>query len=338
MNRVINDNQHYVSQVLQRRFAVGGFLERFDLKWNNWKRVSTAQIFARLGYSQLLAYGLHDNTLDESFQKYESALNNTLTVLDNAANEKTTELPDRVCTNLFWYCAYISRMSPFAKAASPFEFAEQLQLDLKNRNTKVLQDLGIKQEDIATIRLLYAQGKKFIPAGRNCGQLLFRIQFRYKCGELYQMLRHFCSWTLYISPITIPLGDVPFFSYNVNGIPLYIFAISPSQVLIGKGPSGPAQANEKTALKTDTLTMEEAEYIRDAICLSAVTTVATGDRSLDVLAARKRAKERGSRFPVIKALDSVMSAGLTECNDLLRIVPVSENEYTKWKQSFFEKP
>src|SRR5262249_55421635 len=108
MNKVINDNQHYVSQVLQRRFAVGGFLERFDLEWNKWKRVSTARIFSRLGYSQLLAYGLQDNTLDESFQKYENALNDTLAALDDAVNKETTELSDEVCTNLFWYCAYIS--------------------------------------------------------------------------------------------------------------------------------------------------------------------------------------------------------------------------------------
>jgi len=131
---------------------------------------------------------------------------------------------------------------------------------------------------------------------------------------------------------------MPCFSYNANGVPLYIFAISPSQVLIGKGPSGPAEANKKTILKTDAFTPDEAEYIRDAICLSAITAVASRDRSIDVLSARKRAEEKGSRFPVIKDLDSVMTAGLTECNDLLRIVPVSEDEYTKWKQSFFEKP
>ncbi|MDB6112243.1 MAG: hypothetical protein JWR69_3993 [Pedosphaera sp.] len=335
MNNHANTNQHYVSQVLQRRFAVGGFLERFDLRWNKWKRVSTAQIFSRLGYSQLLAYGKHDNTLDESFKQYENSLNDTLTALDEAGNHQTTELSDEVSNNLCWYCAYVWRMSPFVKAVCPFEFAMQLELDLKHGNQKVLEDLGIKQEDIVTIRLLYAQGKKFIPSGANSEQLLFRIQFTYKCGALYRVLRHFCSWTLYSSPITMPIGDMPCFQFNSDGVGLYVFAISPSQVLVGKPRIGAADA--KLTLKTNLFTMQEAEYIRDAICASALTAVASKDRSIDVLAARERAKDK-IRFPVIKNLNAVMSAGLTEFNDVFRIVPVSEDEYGKWKQSFCEKP
>jgi hypothetical protein len=331
----MNENQHYVSQVLQRRFAVGGFLERFDLKWKKWKRVSTAQIFSRLGYSQLLVYGQHDNTLDESLQKYENALNDTLAALDEAAKHAPTELPEEVCQNLFWYYIHIWRLSPFMKAAAPFEFALQLELDLNNRRTKLLEDIGLQQEDIVSIRLLHAQGKKFIPAGQNYEHLLFRMQFRFKCGELYTILRYFCNWTLYSSPITIPLADMPCFGFAANGVTLYIFAISPSQVLIGKARTG--ERTEKVTLKTDTFTTEEAEYIRDAICLSAITAVASKDRSIDVLAARNRAEPKVG-FPQIRHLDSVMSGGLKEFNDLLRILPVSEDEYTKWKQSFFEKP
>jgi len=339
--REINEssqNQHYVSQVLQRRFADDGFLERFDLKWNKWKRVATAQIFTRLAYSQLFAYGHHDNSLDESFQKCENALNETLNALDDATKQDTTELTEPACTNLFLYCAYLWRMSPFVKAIAPFEYALQLDLDLKNGKTDLLEEVGVKQEDIVTIRLLYAQGKKFIPAGENLLQVLFRIQFRRKCPELYQWLRYFCNWTIYSSPITMPIADMPFFSFNEHGVPLYIFTISPTHVLIGKTPSGTFQSHANTTLRTNVFTTSEAEYIRDAICLSALTAVASKDRSIDVLGARARAKEMGVRFPVIKSLESVFQAGQKEFTDLLRIVPVSEDVFREFKKSFFEMP
>ena len=331
----MNTNEHYVSQVLQRRFANKGFLECFDLTQNIWKRVHTRRIFSRIGYSQLLLYGQHDSSVDESFQKCENALNTTLAALDEAANHKSTELPEDVRANLFWYCSHLWCLSPFMKRMAPFWFAMQLDLDLQSGRTALLEKVGIKQEDIVTIRLQYAQGKKFIPVGRDYDQLMFRIQFTQKCQEIYGSLRH-CDWTLYNSPVIMPLTDTPFFSFSDHGIPLYIFTISPSQVLIGKFPPAPHTASEKTIVETDVFAQGQAEHVRDVICLSALTAVASPDRSIDVLAARKRAEEKGITFPKLTALDSALSAGLKEFNDLLRIMPVSEADYTKFKKSFVE--
>jgi hypothetical protein len=330
------ENQHYVSQVLQRRFADGPFLQRFDLKWKKWRKVSTAQIFSRLAYAELFAYGEHDNSLDNLFKTFENALPETLKALDEVAKPGSAELLDDTCSNLFWYCAFLWRMSPFIKAIAPLEYALDLDLDLKRRKTKLVEILGINAIDVSTIRLLYAQGKKFIPVGENSLQLLFRIQFWQRCDRLYIQLRHFCKWTLYSSPIILPIADSPFFSFLEHGAPLYIFTISPRLVLIGKQPVGTVTRIDKVNIESDALTNNEAEYIRDAICLSALTAVASRDRSIDVLAARKRAKENGVSFPIIKNLDSVLSAGLKECTDLVRILPVTETEFATFKRSFVE--
>jgi hypothetical protein len=71
--------------------------------------------------------------------------------------------------------------------------------------------------------------------------------------------------------------------------------------------------------------------------LAAITAVASKDRSIDVLAARKRAEEKGVRFPVLRNLEAVFSAGLKECTQVPRILPVTEAEFAKFKRSFVEK-
>jgi hypothetical protein len=329
------ENQHYVSQVLQRRFANGKFIERFDLRWNKWKKVSTKRIFASVAYSELFAYGTYDNTLDKTFKTYEDALPDTLRALDETAMRTNTALPGDMSNKLFGYCAILWRMSPFIKAIARLEFAVQLDLDLQHKRTHLLEILGIKQEDIVTIRLLFAQGMKFIPVWDL--QSLYRVQANLKCQELYQTLRHHCTWTLYTSPVMLPISDTPFFNFNERGVPLYIFTISPSLVLIGKHPHGPHSPNLVVTIKTSTLEVESAEYLRGTICAAALTAVACKSRSIDVLAARKRAHEKGVQFPVLRNLEAVFSAGLKECTQVPRILPVTEAEFDKFKSSFVEK-
>src|SRR5271170_7579387 len=100
-------NQHYVSQVLLRRFAEKGFLQRFDIRWNKWKRISPRQVFSKLGYTQLIAYGETDDSLEKSFKKIEDIFPTTLNALDEAAGKNNSELPVSIYENLFWYCAYL---------------------------------------------------------------------------------------------------------------------------------------------------------------------------------------------------------------------------------------
>lgn len=329
-------NQHYVSQVLQRRFADGPFLQRFDLKWKKWKRVSTASIFSRVAYSQLLAFGQCDNSLDEAFQKHESALPETLGFLDDVANRGTSEVPDSICSNLFWYCTFLWLMSPFKKAVSPLDFTLQLNLDLNHGVTKLLDLMGVSCADVQTIRNLHSQGMKFILCGENQLQSIFRINFKLKYGELYDIMAHFANWKLNTSPIILPLSDCPFFTFDANKTALYIFTISPTLVLVGNFPAPPIQRKAKVTVATDTLNVGEAEYIRDAICLSAITAIASKTKGIDVLAARNRARQYGVVFPKIKDLDAVLLAGTSQCNTVPRVFPVPPEVYTQYLKSFTE--
>jgi hypothetical protein len=70
----MNANEHYVSQVLLRRFTVAGHLQCYRVQTDKWKRVSPKNVFSDFGYNQLLVYGQVDNTLEQAFSKVETAL------------------------------------------------------------------------------------------------------------------------------------------------------------------------------------------------------------------------------------------------------------------------
>ncbi len=110
----------------------------------------------------------------------------------------------------------------------------------------------------------------------------------------------------------------------------------PTLVLIGKCPAGAITQKPSVSVMADTLGLNEAEYIRDAIFLSALTAVASKTRDVDVLESRSRAKRRGVSFPMIKDFDAILSAGTKECNRVMRIVPVTPDDYTKLLKSFVE--
>lgn len=122
-----HQNQHYVSRVLLKRFTDAGHLQRFNMQEKKWRRISPKKVFSGLGYTQLMAYGATDNSVEESFQKVETALPETLKVLDEAAKQSGSTTIDKArYENLCWYCAYLWRNSPFAKAVAAFEFVYQL--------------------------------------------------------------------------------------------------------------------------------------------------------------------------------------------------------------------
>jgi hypothetical protein len=329
-------NQHYVSQVLLRRFADAGYLQRFSVQSNTWKRVSPKRVFSGLGYTQLLAYGETDNSLEASFAKIESAFPLTLKALDDAATRSISVLPVNLYENLFWYCAYVWRISPFAKAKAPGEFVMQLDSDLKNQKTNLLQAIGIPEGDINTIQQLHANGVKFILRGDDYLQVVYRIQFVRRCREDYWWFRHFAKWTICNSPIELPISDIALVQYFDRALDttFYLLPISPNLILIGSIKTGTHHQSTDTTIRGSTLNVEEAEYCLDAICLSAVTALIGKSRTHDVRALRNRAREKKIRFCKIKDLESVLSAGTKPFNGPLIVFPVAKGEYVKYVKSF----
>jgi len=73
----MNANEHYISQVLLRRFTTSGHLQRYSVKENIWKRVSPKKVFSDYGYNQLVVDGQVDHTLEQAFSKVETPLPKT---------------------------------------------------------------------------------------------------------------------------------------------------------------------------------------------------------------------------------------------------------------------
>ena len=113
-------NQHYVSQVLLRRFKKPGSpLQRYSVQSGDWKPRNPENVFSAPGWNQLRLYGQTDDSLEVEFSKIESLLPDTFKVLEKAAVATLTEPPQRIYRNLCQYCAFLWLVSPFAKAELP---------------------------------------------------------------------------------------------------------------------------------------------------------------------------------------------------------------------------
>ena len=328
-------NDHYVSQVLLRRFTDNGRLQKYTLKLGKWSPSAPKSVFSEIGYNQLLAFGKFNADLDDRLKELEDTLPITLAALDNAANAKETPLDSTVYDRMCSYCAFLWEMSPFSKSVAPVNFIHQLMLDLSLGNVDFLDAMGMKDSDIAQIKQHYAKGAKFVITGSNYIQLVYRLQFGRQLESLYRMFRDITKWSVARSPIELPIGDMALIKYHLPDVNAMrtILPISPTSILIGESPMG---SNIKTS--TDTIVyggaieQSGAEYLREVICQSAILTVASKTRVGDINAWRKK--------PVVNLvqlqnLDSVLKAGETPIlseQDFL-ITPATTEAYIKWTHS-----
>ena len=77
-----NRNDHYVSQVLLRRFTNNGRLQKYTLKYGHWSPSAPKSVFSEIGYNQLLAFGKFNTDLDDRLKEFEDTLPITLAALD----------------------------------------------------------------------------------------------------------------------------------------------------------------------------------------------------------------------------------------------------------------
>jgi hypothetical protein len=134
MNNELNNNQHFITRsFIKKRFGnAEGFVLRYDVQHGTWKTNASPKIvFTRYGYTQFLEQGQPvDNSLEDSFANLESKLEFILAALDNAAANESTPIPDELFKDFCFYCAYLSYLSPFAKAKAPVDFVATLDIHL----------------------------------------------------------------------------------------------------------------------------------------------------------------------------------------------------------------
>lgn len=331
-----NRNDHYVSQVLLRRFTDNKRrLQKYTLKYGKWSPSAPKSIFSEYGYNQLLAFGKYNNDLDERLKTLEDTLPLTLEALDNAAKAKETTLDSEIYERMCSYCAFIWNMSPFSKAVAPVNFIVQMMMDLGNGNVDLLDTMGVKDDGIAEIKRHFTNGAKFIITGKNYLQLVYRLQFARTLECTNNIFRGYTKWTVVRSPVEMPIADMALIQYHEPALKLMrsVLPISSTSVLIGESPMG---SNLKSS--TDTIVyggeaaQPFAEYIREVICQSAILTVASKTRFADISALRQK--------PIVNLvqlqnIDAVLNAGETPIlseQDFL-ITPATTEAYVKWTHS-----
>jgi hypothetical protein len=335
----MNANEHYVSQVLLRRFTENGHLHRYHLPTGQWRRVSPKNVFSGFGYNQLLVFGQVDHTLEQAFSKVETLLPATFAALELAADDPVTNLSAEVYENLCWYCSFLWRISPFAKAAAPADFVFQLDMDLENGRLDTLREvLGYPEWICQFFRTRRALGYKVIINSRNFLQLIYRIQFRLKYGEDYTKFRHFTRWTICRSPIDLPIADVPLtqIPFTAEKVMVYGLPIAPRLLLKGQVALGEQPSSSTTIIKGATMSAAEAEIWQEALCLSAVKELVSTRPIPDVLEIRERARARGIAFTRITDPDAVLGAGQFNYEGDFGLVAVPPEVWVKFIHAFVQ--
>lgn len=150
----LHPNQHYVSQVLLRRFKnPGSPLHCYQVETGAWKQRNEANVCSAPCYNQLLISGHPpDNTIDASLWEEENRLGSlkTLEALDESANRTLTELPQEVYENMCKYCAHLELISVFSKPAAVAVFLIEINMELEKGEYNCCADL-ISQKRRSTI-------------------------------------------------------------------------------------------------------------------------------------------------------------------------------------------
>jgi hypothetical protein len=326
---VANENQHWISRHLLKRFKTEGApFQCFQVETGDWEPKGLARVCAGCGYNQLLVSGEKDNTLETEFSKVESGLRNTLRTLEADAKRPMTELSESVYSNLCWYCSFLKGVAPYSKPGAVVSFIIQLNMELEKGSNSLLRELNVPDETVCEMRRQCAMGRKVIIESENLLQLLYRFQFaRNYRGDYSQFLR--TKWTVSNSPIELPMSDVGLVpmvlqDHKANH---YFLPISPNLLLEGIFFHDLTKNSSKPIARGMDLTQDEAGYRFDCICASAITEIICARKLPNICEARGRAKAHGIRFCKIPDPKRTSSSGLVDVgygDFVFRIVSVEE--------------
>lgn len=326
---VANENQHWISQHLLKRFKTDGSpLQCYQVETGEWVPKSLERACAAPGYNQLLVSGEADNTLETAFSKVESGLRNTFKALEDAVNRPLTELSQAVYENMCWYCSFLKCIAPYSKPGAVVSFLFQLNMELENGGNSLLRDLNIPEETVHELRRQCSMGRKVIVESENLLQLLYRFQFQRNCKYDYSQFLS-TKWSVSNSSVELAMSDVGLVpmvlqDYKANH---YLLPISPNLLLEGVFFHDLSKNSSRPAVRGINLTHDEAEYRFDCICASAITEIICARKLSNILEARKRARANGTKFCKIPNPKDITSSGLADVGRddfLFRIVSVEE--------------
>lgn len=334
---VANENQHWISQHLLKRFkSKGSPFQCYQVETGEWEEKGLERVCAARGYNQLLVSDAVDNSLETTFSKVESGLRNTFKALEGAANRQRTVLPQKLYENLCWYCAFLKGIAPYSKPGAVVSFIFQLNMELGGDKDSLLRLLNIPQETVLELRQHVTNGRKIIILSDNLLQLLYRFQFsRTYQFDYIQFLN--TKWAVCKSPVDLPMSDVGLVPMLLDAPKAnhYLLPLSPNLLLEGIYFHDISKNSADTVMRGMDLTSEEADYRFDCICASAITELICSKMLSGLSDARARANANGTRFCKIPDPEGIKASGLADVGEgdfLFRAVSVEE--YVKFVHSY----
>jgi hypothetical protein len=333
-----NERQHYVSQILLKRFkTTGQSFQCYQVQTGLWEPKGIKRCCSARGYNQILVGGNWNNAIEDSFSKVETNLPDTLNALEQAANQRSVELLESLYKNMCSYCAFLKRTSLFSKPGAVVSFLAQINLELERGQYFLLRELGMQDDVILRFREGYSQGGRIIIESENVLQTVFRLQFE---RLLNDNIREFlnCNWTISNSSIELPMSDIGLIEFGLHDKNYYVLPISPKLVLEGVFYYDPTKNSPKPVVKGHDFSLDEAEYRLDWICSSAVLEVICPHSNFDIAASRNRANANGIKFHKIVNPEQVLLAGMQNASTAYSLQMVSTKEYVKFVHSFVKPP
>jgi hypothetical protein len=337
---VLNENQHFVSRVLLERFKIPGSpLRCYQVKTGKWMPKSPESACSASGYNQLLQDGQlkSENTLEADFSAIESRLPKTFVALEKAAEVPRTELPADIYKDICKYCAFLKLMAPYAKPGAVVSFVFQLNMELEKGGNFLLRELKIPEEVITFWRQQRRLGHRIIVDAENLLQSLYWRQHQ-RNRELDADFLLNAHWTIFRSPIELPISDVGLvpIGYADLGLTVYLLPIGRNLLLKGLLYFDLSKNSTEPIVKSLTLSLEEAEYVFDCICSSAIVEIVSSKINPDIPTAIDRAKTKGIRFHKIPNLEKIMSAGMKNVTEEIIFQVVSVEAYKAFMHSYMQ--
>ncbi len=337
-----DERQHYVSQVLLKRFRRRGKpLECFNVQTQEWIKGgrSVENVCSAPGYNQLLSSTDVNNAIEQSFSKVESNLPKTFNDLERASNKSSVELEKSTYDNLCLYCAFLKRTSIFAKPGAVASFLGQLNMELEKGSYYLFRELKVPDDVISKFREGYAMGGRLIIESDNVIQLVYRLQFERLLNLNFMEFLH-CEWTVSTSPLELPMSDIGLVQIQLTDLKAiqYLLPIGPNLVLDAIFYHDVTKNSTRPNVAGHQLSKVEAEYRFAALCLSAVNEIIFFNRCSNIQARLDHAKTMGITFTKIVNPQAALSAGLKNCDLRYRLQMVSLDEYVRFVHSFVQPP
>jgi hypothetical protein len=284
--------------------------------------------FSNEGYTQIFENGITDTKIEDDFCKVEENMPATLLAIKDAATRQLTELDVDLYNNMCWYFAFLYCLSPFFKAKSPIDFLADLHNQLEEGKGDLLEKYLTKhQSKFDLYKAEIKNGKKLIIDSLNFIQKIHQIQFNRLFDVFYyRRFRHCVGWTIFRSPIDIPLSDIAIIEVPVpcSKHTIYHIPISPDLLLAGvyDGVNTP----KRTSIVSSALPLKMADFLNEMFFLSAQYSLISRKIIPDITERRKKASKTHA-FNNVKNLMLVLNSGKKPFNGDLTFRVVSMSEF-----------